>query len=53
MQPSPEFSSNPLPTSSLPPSAGGPQPSGQAATLVYEGVTIAAMLLLLCSLWVF
>jgi hypothetical protein len=25
----------------------------QAAHLVYQGMTIAAMLLLLCSLWVF
>jgi hypothetical protein len=32
---------------------GWSQAPGQAAELVYEGVTIVAMLLLLCSLWVF
>jgi hypothetical protein len=35
------------------PSAGGFQESQQAADRVYQGVTIAAMLLLLVSLWVF
>ena len=53
MNRSPEFSSNPLHPSSLPIPAGGLQPPGKAATMVYQGVTIAAMLLLLCSLWVF
>lgn len=48
MQRSPEPSSNPMPTS-----ASGLQKPAQAATMVYQGVTIAAMLLLLCSLWVF
>ena len=48
MEPSPEFSSN-----SLHLSAGGLEQPGQAATMVYQGVTIIAMLLLLCSLWVF
>jgi hypothetical protein len=48
MQPSPEFSSHPLPTSA----AGHPQPS-HASTVVYQGMTLAAMLLLLCTLWVF
>jgi hypothetical protein len=53
MKPSPEFSSNPPHTSSLPTSAAGFQPPSKAATIVYQGVTIAAMLLLLCSLWAF
>jgi hypothetical protein len=48
MHRSPEFSSNPMPTS-----ASGFQRPAQAATMVYQGVTIAAMLLLLCTLWVF
>ncbi len=29
------------------------QQSTQVATIVYQGVTIAAMLLLLCTMWVF
>lgn len=50
MQHSPEYSCNSLPSSS----ASGPQNApGKAATMVYQGVTIAAMLLLLGSLWVF
>ena len=48
MHRSPEFSSNPMPTS-----ASGSQRPAQAATMVYQSVTIAAMLLLLCTLWVF
>jgi hypothetical protein len=48
MESSPEFSSN-----SLNPSAGGLEQPVHAATMVYQGVTIIAMLLLLCSLWVF
>jgi hypothetical protein len=48
MQSSPEFSSNSLPSSA----AGLDEPS-QAATMVYQGLTIVAMLLLLCTLWVF
>lgn len=49
MEHSPEYSCN-----SLPSSVGGIQnPSGKAATIVYQGVTIAAMLLLLGSLWIF
>jgi hypothetical protein len=48
MQPSPypALSDEPTP-------AGGLHGSRQVAELVYEGMTIAAMLLLLCSLWVF
>jgi hypothetical protein len=48
MQRFPEYSFKTLPA---PP--GGPQRPSQAATRVYQGVTIAAMLLLLCSLWAF
>jgi hypothetical protein len=48
MQPSPEFSSNSV--SSI---AGDVQRPVHAATIVYQSVTIAAMLLLLCSMWVF
>ena len=48
MQPSPEFSSN-----SVSSSAGSLGSPDKAANLAYQGVTIAAMLLLLCSLWVF
>ena len=33
--------------------AGPANRPNQAATRVYQGVTIAAMVLLLCSLWVF
>jgi hypothetical protein len=40
-------------SSILPNSAGGAQKSRQAATMAYQGMTIAAMLLLLGSLWVF
>jgi hypothetical protein len=48
MQPSPEFSSN-----SVSSFARDAQKPVQAATIVYECVTIAAMLLLLCTMWVF
>lgn len=48
MQHSPEYSCN-----SLPSSVSRPQNPGKAATIVYQGVTIAAMLLLLGSLWIF
>jgi hypothetical protein len=48
MQPSPEFSSN-----SVPSSTGSFERPVQAANLVYQCVTVAAMLLLLGSLWVF
>lgn len=48
MQRFPEFSSNPLPSS-----ASGIRKPAQAATMVYQGVTIAAMLLLLCTLCAF
>jgi hypothetical protein len=48
MQPSPEFSSN-----SVPSCAGSAQRPTQAATIVYQGVTVAAMLLLLCTMWAF
>lgn len=48
MEHSPEYSFN-----SLPSSASEHQKSGKAATIVYQGVTIAAMLLLLGSLWAF
>ena len=33
--------------------AGPANRPNEAATRVYQGVTIAAMVLLLCSLWVF
>jgi hypothetical protein len=48
MRRSPEFSSNALESP-----AGEPELPLRAATLLYQGVTIAAMLLLLGSLWVF
>jgi hypothetical protein len=48
MQHSPEYSFNPLPLSE-----NGLQKPGKAATVVYQSVTIAAMILLLGSLWVF
>jgi hypothetical protein len=48
MQHSPEYTYTTPPTSAN----GFPVP-GKAATIVYQGVTIAAMLLLLGSLWVF
>ena len=48
MQPSPGFSYN-----SVRSSAGSDPKPVQAANLAYQGVTIAAMVLLLCSLWVF
>jgi hypothetical protein len=48
MKPSPEFSAQPVPTAS----DGLSQPA-RSATFVYQGVTIVAMLLLLCTLWVF
>ncbi|HUV69138.1 MAG TPA: hypothetical protein VMW15_05705 [Terracidiphilus sp.] len=48
MQSPPEFSSTLLQAS-----ADCVQQPAQAATLVYQGVTVAAMLLLLCSMWVF
>lgn len=48
MQSPPEFSSTLLQVS-----AEGVQQPEQAANIVYQGVTVAAMLLLLCSMWVF
>jgi hypothetical protein len=48
MQSSPEFTSNLLHSS-----VGGPERPAHAATVVYQAVTIAAMLLLIGSLWVF
>ena len=48
MQSSPGLSSHLLHSS-----VGEPQPHANASTMVYKGVTIAAMLLLLGSLWVF
>jgi hypothetical protein len=48
MEHSPEY-----PFNSLPSSASGPQKPVKAATIVYQGVTIAAMVLLLGSLWAF
>lgn len=49
MQHSPEYSGY----TSLPTSKNEPQNPGKAATLVYQCVTVAAMLLLLGSLWAF
>jgi hypothetical protein len=46
MQHSPEYSFNTL-------SESGFQRPARAANIVYQGVTIAAMILLLGSLWVF
>jgi hypothetical protein len=48
MHSSPEFSSN-----SVGAYTGGGQQPAKAATIVYQGVTVAAMLLLLCTMWVF
>jgi hypothetical protein len=48
MQHSPEFSSN-----AMHPSASSLHRPSRAATMVYQGVTIAAMLWLLGSMWVF
>ena len=48
MPPSPEFSANSEPTF-----AADIQQPAQAATIVYQSMTVAAMLLLLCSMWVF
>jgi len=48
MHSSPEFTSNIA--ASL--SAGGDKPT-RGATIAYQGVTIAAMLLLLGTMWVF
>jgi len=48
MYSSPEFSSN-----SVPAYAGEGKQPAKAANLVYQCVTIAAMLLLLCTMWVF
>ncbi len=48
MQSSPELTSNVLHSS-----VGGPERPARAATVVYQAVTIAAMVLLICSLWVF
>jgi hypothetical protein len=48
MKPSPEYSSDSQFTSAI-----GPRQPAQAATMVYQAVTIVAMLLLLCSMWVF
>ncbi len=46
MQSSPELTCNTVPAS------GGPAKPRQTAW-VYQSVTIAAMLLLICSMWVF
>jgi hypothetical protein len=40
-------------STSLPPSAAGLPPSRHAENLIYQAVTVAAMLLLLVSIWVF
>jgi hypothetical protein len=48
MRSSPEFTSNPVATYAV----DGQQPA-KAATIVYQSVTVVAMLLLLCSMWVF
>ena len=48
MQHSPEYSFNPLPSSE-----SGLQKPVKTATIVYQTVTIAAMVLLLGSLWLF
>jgi hypothetical protein len=48
MQPSPEFSSNPLSHPSI-----ALQEPRRPADVAYQSLTIAAMLLLLVSLWVF
>jgi hypothetical protein len=48
MQRFPEVSSEPMPTSK----SGSLRPA-QASNIVYQGVTIAAMLVLLCTMWVF
>ena len=48
MQHSPEYSFNTVPSSE-----NGLQRPVKAANIIYQGVTIAAMILLLGSLWVF
>ena len=48
MQPSPQTAST-----SLPASSAGSTPSRKAETLTYQALTVAAMLLLLGSLWGF
>jgi hypothetical protein len=48
MQTSPEYSSN-----SAHSSENVLQQPVHASTLVYEGVTLASMLLLLCTMWAF
>jgi hypothetical protein len=48
MQFSPEFSSNSVASDA----SSGQQPT-KAANIVYQGVTVVAMLLLLCTMWVF
>jgi hypothetical protein len=48
MRHSPEYSFNPMPLSE-----NGLQKPAKSATIVYQTVTIAAMILLLGSLWVF
>ena len=48
MQSSPEFSSN-----SVASYAGIGQRPVKAANIVYQGLTVVAMLLLLCTMWVF
>jgi hypothetical protein len=48
MQHSPEYSCNPMSLSD-----GSPQQPAKAATIVYQSLTIAAMVLLLGSMWVF
>jgi hypothetical protein len=48
MHPPSELTSDTLSTD-----AGDVQQPVPAANLVYEGVTLAVMLLLLCSMWVF
>jgi hypothetical protein len=48
MYSSPELSSN-----SVAAYAGEGQKPAKAANLVYQCVTVAAMLLLLCTMWVF
>jgi hypothetical protein len=48
MRSSPEFTSDSVATY-----GGDCQQPAKAATIVYQGVTVAAMLLLLCTMWVF
>jgi hypothetical protein len=48
MQSSPEFFSD-----SVASSGGSGQQPAKAANIVYQGLTVVAMFLLLCTMWVF